>query len=67
MTVPVYIAECAPMDLRGRLVTVNVVFITFGQFIAAIIGGIFSTNEKNGWRLVQIIFNFFVKCRSYYS
>jgi SP family myo-inositol transporter-like MFS transporter 13 len=50
MTVPVYIAEAAPAHLRGKLVTLNNVFITGGQFIASIVDGIFSYDKKNGWR-----------------
>lgn len=34
VTVPVYIAECAPVALRATLVTVNVLMITTGQFMA---------------------------------
>ena len=53
MTVPVYIAEAAPAHLRGRLVTLNNVFITGGQFIASVVDGIFSSNKRNGWRQVM--------------
>jgi SP family myo-inositol transporter-like MFS transporter 13 len=34
VTVPVYIAECAPPGSRASLVTVNVLMITSGQFVA---------------------------------
>ncbi|XP_064464726.1 proton myo-inositol cotransporter-like [Ornithodoros turicata] len=50
MTVPVYIAEVAPADLRGFLVSINQVFLTGGLFIASVVDGAFSTNEDNGWR-----------------
>lgn len=50
MTVPMYIAECAPVHLRGRLVTVNNLFITGGQFVASVLDGVFSYDKKNGWR-----------------
>ncbi|WAR25198.1 MYCT-like protein [Mya arenaria] len=50
MTVPVYIAECAPPHLRGRLVTMNNLFITGGQCIASIVDGLFSYDKENGWR-----------------
>ena len=50
MTVPVYIAECAPRHLRGRLVTLNNLFITGGQFVASAIDGAFSYDKENGWR-----------------
>ncbi|KAH3816091.1 proton myo-inositol cotransporter-like [Dreissena polymorpha] len=50
MTVPVYIAECAPIHLRGRLVTLNNLFITGGQFVASVVDGAFSYDKKHGWR-----------------
>ncbi|XP_043922139.1 proton myo-inositol cotransporter [Protopterus annectens] len=50
MTVPVYIAECSPSHLRGRLVTVNNLFITGGQFFASLLDGVFSFLPKDGWR-----------------
>ena len=50
VTVPVYIAETAPSSIRGRLVTTNNLFITGGQFVAAVIDGLFSSYKKNGWR-----------------
>uniref|UniRef100_A0A4W3IKD6 Solute carrier family 2 member 13b n=1 Tax=Callorhinchus milii TaxID=7868 RepID=A0A4W3IKD6_CALMI len=50
MTVTVYIAEAAPSDQRGRLVTINTLFITGGQFVASVMDGAFSYLEKNGWR-----------------
>ena len=34
MVVPMYIAEAAPADMRGKLVVLNNVFITGGQFVA---------------------------------
>lgn len=50
MTVPVYIAEVAPAELRGVLVSVNQVFVTGGLFIASCVDGVFSTDTVNGWR-----------------
>lgn len=50
MTVPVYIAEVSPAELRGFLVTINQVFITGGQFVASIVDGLFSSDTENGWR-----------------
>lgn len=50
MTVPVYIAEVSPAELRGFLVTINQVFITGGQFIASVADGLFSSDTENGWR-----------------
>ncbi|KAF5025009.1 hypothetical protein F66182_2960 [Fusarium sp. NRRL 66182] len=50
--VPLYIAEIAPAAHRGRLVTVNIMFITLGQVIAYVIGWGFSTygSKATGWR-----------------
>lgn len=48
--VPMYIAEVAPANIRGSLVTLNNCFITFGQLSAAVTAGAFSFDEKNGWR-----------------
>ena len=50
MVLPVYFSEVAPCEIRGRLVTINVCFITFGQFVASILAGLFSHDTKNGWR-----------------
>lgn len=47
--VPCYIAELSPAKFRGRLVTLNVVFITLGQVVAYLIGWRESGGE-NGWR-----------------
>ncbi|CCO27253.1 Myo-inositol transporter 2 [Rhizoctonia solani AG-1 IB] len=46
---PLFIAELSPTKLRGRLVTVNVVFITGGQVIAYGIGAAFESSP-GGWR-----------------
>lgn len=50
MTIPMYIAECAPADIRGKLVTLNNVSIVTGQFVAAFVDGMFAHDEENGWR-----------------
>ncbi|KAK3392645.1 general substrate transporter [Sordaria brevicollis] len=50
---PLYIAELAPATHRGRLVTMNIVFITLGQVVAYIVGWVFGTYgspETTGWR-----------------
>lgn len=48
--VPMYIAEVAPSNIRGSLVTLNNCFITVGQLTAAITAGAFSYDHENGWR-----------------
>ena len=50
MSVPVYVAEAAPSDIRGRLVTVNQLFITIGILVSSIVAGLFSVDKENGWR-----------------
>ena len=49
MIVPLWIGELAPAHLRGRLVTLNVVFLTMGQLIATGVGAGFES-VKGGWR-----------------
>ena len=50
MTVPMYIAEVSPVYIRGKLVTINQIFITAGMLVAAVVAGVFSSDSKNGWR-----------------
>ncbi|WAR25276.1 MYCT-like protein [Mya arenaria] len=50
MSIPVYVAEAAPPEIRGRLVTINQLFITIGIVISSIVAGLFSVNKENGWR-----------------
>lgn len=49
---PLYIAELAPAAHRGRLVTMNVLFVTLGQVVAYLVGWIFAehTGGNTGWR-----------------
>lgn len=49
LVVPLYIAEAAPAAHRGRLVTVNVLFVTLGQVLAYIAGWAL-TGRASGWR-----------------
>lgn len=51
---PLYIAELAPAPFRGRLVTLNVLFVTMGQVVAYIVGWVFVQwgNENIGWRWI---------------
>jgi MFS transporter, SP family, solute carrier family 2 (myo-inositol transporter), member 13 len=46
---PLYISELAPSHLRGRLVTVSLLFITGGQVVAYVVGWMYST-VPSGWR-----------------
>ncbi|KAL9526891.1 Myo-inositol transporter [Sphaerulina musiva] len=47
--VPLYITELAPAELRGRLVTIQSLFITGGQVVAYLIGWAFAA-LPHGWR-----------------
>lgn len=49
---PLYIAELSPASHRGRLITMNVLFITLGQVVAYIVGWVFVEfgDQKSGWR-----------------
>ena len=49
LIVPLYITELAPSHLRGRLITVSLLFLTGGQVVAYIIGWLFSS-MPGGWR-----------------
>ncbi len=49
VTTPVYIAESAPSSVRGRLVIVNILLTTLGQFAAGVIDGSFA-HVSQGWR-----------------
>ncbi|KJR87057.1 MFS transporter, SP family, solute carrier family 2 (myo-inositol transporter), member 13 [Sporothrix schenckii 1099-18] len=50
--VPLYIAEAAPAAHRGRLITVNVLFITLGQVIAYVLGWLLAAyaDPRTAWR-----------------
>ena len=54
MTVPIYIAECAPTTSRGQHVMIFEIMITFGQFIASLLDG-FLAYVEDGWRQVLTI------------
>lgn len=51
---PLYIAELAPAAFRGRLITMNIVFVTLGQVVAYIVGWAFTEygSKETGWRWV---------------
>lgn len=48
LVVPTYIAEIAPPDVRGRLVSLNQLMITIGIFVSYLVGSAFA--ESGGWR-----------------
>ena len=49
---PLYIAELSPAPFRGRLITMNILFITLGQVVAYIVGWAFVQwgDQNTGWR-----------------
>lgn len=50
MSIPMYVAETAPANIRGALVSLNQLFITIGILLSSIVAGAFSTDKDNGWR-----------------
>ena len=49
MVVPIYLSESAPSAVRGRIVTVNILFIVLGQFLAYLI--CYALDTKWRWML----------------
>lgn len=46
-------SQVAPSSIRGRLVTLNNVFITGGQFVACVVAGLLANyNYPHGWELM---------------
>lgn len=52
MTVPMYISESSPPQARGLLVSCNILVVTFGQFVASCVCGVFANNKENGWKFM---------------
>ncbi|MGW7488133.1 sugar porter family MFS transporter [Streptomyces sp. NPDC054786] len=48
LTVPAYIAEIAPKESRGRLVSLNQLMITVGIFVSYLVG--YGFDDQHGWR-----------------
>eukprot|EP00051_Salpingoeca_urceolata_P025435 m.457646 g.457646 ORF g.457646 m.457646 type:complete len:545 (-) comp20334_c0_seq1:49-1683(-) len=48
-TVPLYLAETAPAEMRGTLTVLSNLFITGGQFVAGLVDGAFAEVHE-GWR-----------------
>ncbi len=51
MTVPIYLAECSPIHLRGRLTVADNMAVTGGQFVAGVVDYAFSY-VSHGWRYI---------------
>ncbi|KRX79553.1 Proton myo-inositol cotransporter, partial [Trichinella sp. T6] len=56
-TIPVYLAECVPTNLRGRMLIMFPVLITFGQWIACIFAASFSymQDKNSSWRIMYSV------------
>ncbi|XP_067685399.1 proton myo-inositol cotransporter-like [Haliotis asinina] len=50
VVVPMYISECAPVDIRGRLGSFTQCLLSVGVFLASVVGGAFSGMGEAGWR-----------------
>lgn len=48
MVVPIYLSDISPSEIRGTIVTMNVIFITSGQLIAYLI----CLSLDRNWRLM---------------
>lgn len=50
--VPLYLAELSPAAFRGRVVTMNILLVTWGQVVAYIVGWAFAEfgSRGTGWR-----------------
>ncbi|KAI3394810.1 hypothetical protein diail_2212 [Diaporthe ilicicola] len=50
--VPLYLAELSPSAFRGRVVTMNILFVTLGQVVAYVVGWAFAEygDPRTGWR-----------------
>lgn len=48
---PLYLAEVSPASHSSKIVTLNVLFITGGQFVSGLAAGAFSS-QAGGWRLM---------------
>lgn len=51
MTVPLYLSECSPPNIRGRITVIVTVFICSGEFVAGVVDGSFAQLEY-GWRFM---------------
>ncbi|KAJ8598077.1 hypothetical protein CTAYLR_005577 [Chrysophaeum taylorii] len=53
MTVPIFIAEVAPADRRGRMVTLYDMNIVFGQVVAGVVNGAALYANRGAWRFTM--------------
>lgn len=51
MTVPIFIGEVAPPELRGRMVTLYDMMIVVGQLIAGLVNGVAQYMGRGSWRV----------------
>ncbi|XP_046564153.1 proton myo-inositol cotransporter-like [Haliotis rubra] len=50
LVVPMYISECAPVDIRGSLGSLTQCLISVGVFLSSIVAGAFSGMGAEAWR-----------------
>ncbi|KAL3853169.1 hypothetical protein ACJMK2_016734 [Sinanodonta woodiana] len=50
VSIPIYVAEAAPRNIRGRLVHLTYLSVTVGFLVSSIVGGLLITDTENGWR-----------------
>ena len=49
-TTPLYVAECSPVAIRGKIVSGYPLFISTGILISSLITVLFAQVGPNGWR-----------------
>ena len=56
-TAPLFVAECSPAAIRGKMVSGYTLFINTGILISSVITVLFSYAGPNGWRWFLNPFN----------
>lgn len=62
VTAPVYIAEASPSEIRGGLVSTNVLMITIGQFLSYLINLAFTQVRFISFRSLLWLYNMTYLC-----
>lgn len=64
VTAPVYIAEASPSEIRGGLVSTNVLMITGGQFLSYLVNLAF-TEVSFSWLFFWVVFYILISISSF--